>query len=254
MRFTVPTSNGSRSRRSRSRPTWPASSAVSRATRPVQCDRPDRRELRQPACGFAVLSDLLADQERRPVHVPAGRHPHPRHDRTASAGSSKPSTASCCSSPTRTSDSRRSRWPRTSTGTSTATPARADAGDPSRGRPSGRPGVSCEGTRCACGHARLARRRRARTRAARCPSGSRSGRAQARPGSRRLRPASTCRVPAGPVTVTTACARGAGWHSDSCAGGRRAQGPAGERHAGHPAASPGDGRPCRRTPRRARRR
>ena len=94
MRFTVPTSERKRALEKVAFETdLPASSAASRATRP-ECDGADRRALRQPAAGRAVLSHLHAGPARRPVHAPAGRHAHPGHDRTRFGGTSPPSTAS----------------------------------------------------------------------------------------------------------------------------------------------------------------
>ncbi len=66
-------------RRSRSRSTWPASSAASLAPDSVM-RASDRSALREPASGRAVLSLLLADQDPRSVHVPAGRRTHSGHD------------------------------------------------------------------------------------------------------------------------------------------------------------------------------
>ena len=111
--------------------------------RQPECDAPDRRALLQPADGSEVLSHLHRSPGRTAGAGSSRAAPHiPGTVNTFGGNAAHRVRKSPVRHTTPTPDSRPSGWPRTSTGISTATPARTDAGRSIPGRPSGRPGIT----------------------------------------------------------------------------------------------------------------
>ncbi len=93
MRFTVPTSAGQGAGAGRVRDDMARIERGEPGNPPVQCDGPTGANCVNPPPGAQFYPIYIADQRRRPVLAPAGRHAHPGHDEHVRRDRRRPSTA-----------------------------------------------------------------------------------------------------------------------------------------------------------------